>query len=535
LDWSDVQPLLFELGFITHVLVTLGLVVRVIQQQRRQSVAIAWIAVLFALPVLGIVGYFLFGEINIGHRYRTRSLMAQQLLHDFASAQQIDFNEVSADLDDEASQLSRLALRKTGLGVYDPHTLTLLSGAESIFASLLADIESARTVIFLEFYIIAPQGRVVVLLKALIAAAARGVQIHLLADSVGSHAFFRSDWVATLKQARVHVHESLPVGLFKTIVKRIDIRNHRKLAVFDNCYGYIGSFNLIDPNFFKQNAQVGQWVDVMMRVESHDKVNSVKAMALLATTDISAETKNNLSHLKKLIHKFTKAWYIDAAARPPHRYPLFHKSRRTEQPPTALSNIAHLQHDYHAYPSISQVPVQLIPSAPELTGHVIYETLVCAIFAAKKQVVMTTPYFVPDDALLLAITTAAKRGVNVILNVPKKVDSRLVRYASRAYFEPLLAAGVKIYLFDEGLLHAKILCIDDNYCLFGTVNMDMRSFYLNMEVSIAIYHRTMTQQMLTCQHSFLQQSERLDPKDWQQRSFGSKFFDNAMRLFSPLL
>ena len=135
MDWSDVQPLLFELGFITHVLVTLGLVVRVIQQQRRQSVAIAWIAVLFALPVLGIVGYFLFGEINIGHRYRTRSLMAQQLLHDFASAQQIDFNEVSADLDDEASQLSRLALRKTGLGVYDPHTLTLLSGAESIFAS----------------------------------------------------------------------------------------------------------------------------------------------------------------------------------------------------------------------------------------------------------------------------------------------------------------------------------------------------------------------------------------------------------------
>lgn len=100
-----------------------------------------------------------------------------------------------------------------------------------------------------------------------------------------------------------------------------------------------------------------------------------------------------------------------------------------------------MQHDYHAYPSISQVPVQLIPSAPELTGHVIYETLVCAIFAAKKQVVMTTPYFVPDDALLLAITTAAKRGVNVILNVPKKVDSRLVRYASRAYFEPLLAAG----------------------------------------------------------------------------------------------
>ena len=184
---------------------------------------------------------------------------------------------------------------------------------------------------------------------------------------------------------------------------------------------------------------------------------------------------------------------------------------------------------------MSQVSLQLIPSAPELTGHVIYETLVCAIFAAKKQVVITTPYFVPDDALLLALTTAAKRGVKVILNVPKKVDSLLVRFASQAYFEPLLSAGVQIYLFNAGLLHAKILCVDDDYCLFGTVNMDMRSFYLNMEVSMAIYNRTMTQQMLTCQHEYLQQSEPLQRYGWQQRSFGAKFLDNAIRLFSPLL
>ena len=541
LEWSIVKTLLWQLGVIAHFLITLWLVVRVIQQQRSQSVAIAWIAVLFALPVVGIIGYMLFGEINIGHQYRKRSLMAQKLLRDFAHAHQIDFNKISENLDTEARQLSNIALLKTGLGVYDHHTLTLMTDADHIFASLLADIRAANTMILLEFYIVSPQGRVIELLEALMAATQRGVSVHLLADSVGSHAFFRSSWVKKLKAADVFVHESLPVGLFKTIVKRIDIRNHRKLAIFDSCYGYTGSFNLIDPDFFKQNAHVGKWIDVMIRVESHDTVNSVKAMSLVTTTDISAETNANFSNLEKIVNRFTKSLYIDTSKL--HHRKLQHEANArgagqnanpgVTQPP--LLNILPLQSSLQAYPSVSQVSLQLIPSAPELTEHVIYETLVCAIFAAKKQVVITTPYFVPDDALLLALTTAAKRGVKVILNVPKKVDSLLVRFASQAYFEPLLSAGVQIYLFNAGLLHAKILCVDDDYCLFGTVNMDMRSFYLNMEVSMAIYNRTMTQQMLTCQHQYLRQSEPLQRDGWQQRSFAAKFLDNAIRLFSPLL
>lgn len=541
LEWSIVKTLLWQLGVIAHFLITLWLVVRVIQQQRRQSVAIAWIAVLFALPVVGIIGYMLFGETNIGHQYRKRSLMAQKLLRDFANAQHINFNEISKNLDTEARQLSNIALLKTGLGVYDHHTLTLMTDADHIFASLLADIRAANTIILLEFYIVSPQGRVIELLEALMAATQRGVSVHLLADSVGSHTFFRSSWVKKLKAAGVFVHESLPVGLFKTIVKRIDIRNHRKLAIFDSCYGYTGSFNLIDPDFFKQDAHVGKWIDVMIRVESHDTVNSVKAMALVTTTDISAETNANFSNLEKIVNRFTKSLYIDTSKL--HHRKLQHEANargagqnaNTRVPNPPLLKILPLQSSLQAYPSVSQVSLQLIPSAPELTGHVIYETLVCAIFAAKKQVVITTPYFVPDDALLLAMTTAAKRGVKVILNVPKKVDSLLVQFASQAYFDPLLSAGVQIYLFNAGLLHAKILCVDDDYCLFGTVNMDMRSFYLNMEVSMAIYNRTMTQQILTCQHEYLRQSEPLQRDRWQQRSFGAKFLDNAIRLFSPLL
>lgn len=148
---------------------------------------------------------------------------------------------------------------------------------------------------------------------------------------------------------------------------------------------------------------------------------------------------------------------------------------------------------------------------------------------------ITTPYFVPDETLLLAMTTAAKRGVEVILIVPKKVDSKLVRYASRAYYEPLLKAGVKIALFTKGLLHAKMVVVDEAYCLFGTVNMDMRSFYLNMEVSLAIYNHAVINQIMDCQKAYLKDCVWVDSKEWQNRYWYQRTWDNTIRLFSPLL
>lgn len=539
-DWQAIKPWIVEASVVAHMIITFWLLVRILQQQRNHGVAIAWVAILFAMPVVGVIAYFLFGEVNIGRQYRQRSMLAQQILSEFARAQQIDFQKTAVNLSKPAEQISQIGFLKTGIGVYDNHTVTLLTEAEVIFASLLADIEAARHTILLEFYIVYPKGRVLAIFAALMRAVERGVECHLLADSVGSHRFFKSHWVKQLRDAGIHIHESFPVGLFKTLVKRIDIRNHRKLAVFDTQYGYTGSFNLIDPDYFKQDAKVGKWVDVMIRIENDDPVSVVKAMSLVVTTDISAETRTNLSSLERYINNFTKRLYISRGSfgKLGYRRGAMAQDDRlagaTDNTP--LSVILPIQRDNpHAFLSISQVAAQLIPSAPELTGHVIYETLVCAIFAARQRVVITTPYFVPDDALLLALTTAAKRGVQVIINVPKKVDSVLVHYASRAYYAPLLKAGVQIALFTRGLLHAKIVSIDENYCLFGTVNMDMRSFYLNMEVSVAIYNRQMQQQLLLCQQDFIQQSEFLDAQVWQQRHFLPTFLDNGIRLFSPLL
>ena len=154
---------------------------------------------------------------------------------------------------------------------------------------------------------------------------------------------------------------------------------------------------------------------------------------------------------------------------------------------------------------------------------------------AEQKIVITTPYFVPDEPLLTALTTAAKRGVDVTLVLPKKVDSLMVRYASRAYYPMLLDAGVKIALFEEGLLHAKTMTIDSEYTLFGTVNMDMRSFFLNLEISLAIYDLGITAEVEALQQQYLTQSRLVTRQAWQQRAKGWGLIENTVRLMSPLL
>ena len=148
---------------------------------------------------------------------------------------------------------------------------------------------------------------------------------------------------------------------------------------------------------------------------------------------------------------------------------------------------------------------------------------------------ITTPYFVPDETLLMALTTAARRGVDVTLILPAKVDSLLVRYASRAYYRLLLDAGVKIALYEGGLLHAKTLTVDEDYALFGTVNMDMRSFFLNLEISLAIYDRDLTAAIAAHQLAYLHDSHYISISAWQARARWWPLVENTVRLFSPLL
>ncbi|MEH6766422.1 cardiolipin synthase [Psychrobacter sp.] len=527
--WGD----LAGLGLVLHIVLMIVMTLRVVSVQRNIGVSIAWVAVLYTLPVFGFVAYILLGEPMIGRRYRERVDQASILMNDMARREHLIFDKGQDLLPANYRGVSQIGTRWTGFGVFPNHQMQLLTDPASIFQRLIEDIHAAQRIVLMEFYIVYPKGQVLEVIEALSVAAQRGVECHILADSVGSFSFINSSVHRKLEKARVYVHQSLPVGLFKTLFKRSDLRNHRKMVVIDEHIGYIGSFNLVDPRFFKQNKNVGQWIDVALRTTSQHSISINTAMAKVIVTDIGAESNDNLAELHQRVNNYTRKLYV--------MHPTINDlNSRVKVLADTIDN--HEQPDIGAtsivvpkMPVVDKVLAQLIPSAPQLTAHVIYNTLVSVIHRANKRIRITTPYFVPDESLSGALTIAAKRGVDVTIIVPEKVDSFLVQHASQAYYQELLDAGVTIALFRGGLLHAKTVVIDDDYCLFGTVNIDMRSFYLNMEVSLAIYTPEMVAQVADCQEVYLENCRILDSDEWQQRHGSKRLFDNVVRLFSPLL
>ncbi|MDO4896475.1 MAG: cardiolipin synthase [Moraxella sp.] len=502
---------------VLHFVLVLVLVANILMRQKNYGVAIAWIAVLALMPYFGVIVYLIFGQIFISKHYQKRIATIETLLVDFAKRQNI---HVGSDPDiiahDKWRALAGMAERQAGFGVQGNHSTTLLTGAEQMFDVIIADINTARKSVLLEFYIVHPKGRVLEIFDALKRACERGVSCVLLADSVGSAKFFADDSHRELTSAGVRIEELFAVGLFKTLVARADIRNHRKLICIDEHIGYTGSFNLADPNFFKQESNVGRWVDVMLRVIHQKNLGVIKAMGSVIATDMSAEKDDNVYFLKNMINNY--------------------RNKFSDDDITAK--------DYHEktqknYPIIHDVQLQLLPSAPQLSGHLVYETIISALYHAKRQIMITTPYFVPDEPLMLALLSAKKRGVDVCIIMPKINDSKLVKYASQAYFESLLKAGVRLALYKTGLLHSKIISVDKEYALFGTVNMDMRSFYLNMEVTLAIYRGDESYGLIDeideLQQDYLKECEMVCLDDWQARKWHLKLLDGAVRLFSPLL
>ncbi|MCP1771273.1 cardiolipin synthase [Neisseria perflava] len=481
-----------------HTAAALICMVRVLYKQRNTGSAFAWLIILFLFPLFGTIGYLLIGEPRLGAARAKRADEMNRFYESFADKYLTPMYLDTADkIPPHYYGISQAAARTTGLQATQGNSMTLLSTTDSIVESMLADIDAAQQSCMLAFYIIDPQGRIETLLEAVIRAANRGVDCAILADGVGSSGFFKSDWVKRLRDAGVEVECALPVGVLRTLFTRTDLRNHRKILVLDNKIGYTGSFNLVDPRFFKQDSGVGEWVDVMMRCTGP----MVLEMAAVFFADLAVEDDENLHGIQQYLTE--------------------HRDRIPQMLPEKMRQ--------------GEIVAQVIPSAPEQGGHVIYENIISVIHAATRRITITTPYFVPDEPLLNALTVAAKRGVEVMLIVPAKVDSKMVRYASRAYYPMLLAAGVKIAAFNGGLLHAKTLTVDGGYALFGTVNMDMRSFFLNLEISLAIFDKEMTQQIYELQQGYLADSSYITADTWLQRSKWWGLVENTVRLVSPLL
>jgi cardiolipin synthase len=184
---------------------------------------------------------------------------------------------------------------------------------------------------------------------------------------------------------------------------------------------------------------------------------------------------------------------------------------------------------------VGETDVQVIPSCPGRTGNSIYQLLLMSMYSARREIVITTPYVVPDEAVSTALLTASERGVKVTVIMPERNDSRLVHYTCRSYFDDMLAAGIQIYGFKGGLLHTKSVVVDREVALFGSVNLDVRSFWLDFEVTLGVYEPDFAQRLLALQNKYIDDANPADLQGWQQRPGKECFIENLARLASPLL
>ncbi len=474
--------------FLADLAIRIGLSLRIIMRKREASVTLAWLVIILLLPFAGAVIYLLFGENRIGQK-RSEHVAENISFFKKWAANLEERHKVNWDnINPECRPIDTQAFSIFGLPTVAGNRLEIIEDADTFFTTLIADIDQARESCFLEFYIWHEGGHADAVAAALIRAVSRGVKCRVLVDSIGSDAFLKSASALEMKAKGIKISESLAAGFFRALFVRIDLRNHRKIVLIDGEIGYTGSQNLVDPKYFKQGEDVGQWVDTMVRV--HGPV--VEKMTATFLFDWHVESGINLNELEE---------------------------------PVKIKPIQRT----------GSAPIQLIPSGPGYAENGIHDLLLTTLYAARKELILTTPYFVPDNAILAALKSAARRGVDVIIIVPEKNDSRLVHYASRARYGELARSGVKIMAFQGGLLHSKTITVDNDFSLIGSVNLDMRSFWLNFELTLFVYNREFTGQLRAVQQKYMQSSTLLDDKHFDKRSFFSRLKENCALLVGPLL
>ena len=479
---------LFTFMTLLHVLIIIGVSIRVIKVKLPVETSLAWLLLVFFLPLAGAIAYLVLGEKRLGRQYRerTRAIKAryERWLHDLPP-------EIRSDpqgLSPEAQALSRLAENTVNIPALSGNRIALLEATELILQAMVSDIDRAEKFCHLEFYIWTEGGLADEVGAALLRAAGRGVTCRVLLDAIGSADFVKGHLLEQLRAGGIEVAFALPVSSISVFKVRPDLRLHRKIVVIDDTAACTGSFNLVDPRLFKQDAGVGEWVDAMVRLEGP----GVLALNALFRWDWEVETGRDLN------------------------------AKVEEGDPSSVHRAG-------------ETDVQVVPSGPGMAGNNVYQLLLLSIYSARREIVVTTPYFVPDEAVSTALLTAAERGIKVTVIMPERNDSRLVHYTCRSYFDDMLAAGIRIFGFKGGLLHTKSVVVDRQVALFGSVNLDVRSFWLDFEVTLGVHDSDFAKRLSALQDKYIENSTFVNLPTWRQRPGKERFIENLARLASPLL
>jgi cardiolipin synthase len=455
----------------------------VVPLRRSPEAARGWLLLILFEPWVGLPLYMLFGAHRLP-RWR-REMLARQpgAFANVRKRLEVHPNVTRPELPRELKQSVTLAENLGQLPILGGNAVDLLGDYNAIIDRLIADIDAARNHVHLLYYIFADDATAGRVIDALVRASQRGVRCRVLVDSLGSRRYL-STLYRRLAGVGIHLEESLPVGFWRLLrwrTARVDLRNHRKVAVIDGRVGYTGSQNIVDARF-----AVGITYDeLVVRVTGP----IVLELQYVFATDWFVETEEVLDG--------------------PEIYP------DPERP--------------------GQTAAQALPSGPGLPTENNQRLFVSLIHGARAKVVVTTPYFVPDEPLRQAMQTAVLRGVEVHLIVSERADQMLVSLAQRSFFEEMLEDGIRIHLYRPHFLHAKHLSIDDEIALIGSSNMDIRSFELNNEISLVFYGNDVAARLHIEEERYLRKCKQLDAQQWAKRSYLSKFGELLARLLSPVL
>jgi cardiolipin synthase len=447
-----------------------------VPRRRSPNAARAWILLILVAPIVGATLYAIFGRAYLPALRKERQEEANRIIADSPA---LAGSPAVAEVEPTLAATAQLVRELGRFPVVGDNRVELLDRYEDSIDRLVADVDQARESVHLMFYILEPDATGRRVADAVIRAAGRGVSCRVMMDGLASRPGLK-DLAPPLRAAGVEVVSLLSPGTRRA---RRDLRNHRKIAVLDGRVGYTGSQNLVDAYGYKGRGLT--YEELVVRVEG-PVVWQLQAVFL---TDR----------------------FLDTGRKP--------EGGR----------------HYPAPPAAGTVKAQVLPSGPTYETENNERAFVQMLYGARKRIVVTTPYFVPDRPFVDAMQAAAIRGLPVHLVTPMQADQWLVRLAQESYYSELLAAGVKIHLYRPRFLHAKHISVDDDVCAIGSSNLDMRSFALNEEEMVFFYDREVVAGLARIQERYFRDAELLDPARWAARSPFRRTGQQLARLVDSVL